>query len=72
MENNNVLETNEWIKNFAADQGLLVLDIQPVLAEKSGMRKKEYAAPDGSHISSKGYEIINHYANEVLSNYFKN
>ena len=69
--NKNVVEINAWIKEIAVDHDLLVLDIQPLLSEKGGMRKQEYAAPDGSHISPEGYERINMHAVDVMKSYFK-
>jgi len=70
--NNHVIATNKWLKEFAKKNNIIVLDFQTLLSEENGYRKKEYAAPDGSHISQKGYEEISKYTNEVLDDYFKN
>ncbi|MEF9426570.1 MAG: SGNH/GDSL hydrolase family protein [Candidatus Mariimomonas ferrooxydans] len=70
--NKHVIATNKWIKEFAKKNNIIVLDFQTLLSAKDGYRKKEYAQPDGSHISQKGYEKISKYTDEVLSNYYKN
>jgi lysophospholipase L1-like esterase len=68
--NKHVVAVNEWISEIAARNDYLVLDLKSVLADEKGVRKRKYAAPDGSHISLEGYEAINNYANEVLGDYF--
>jgi hypothetical protein len=38
------------------------LDFEGVLADQRGVRRKEFAQPDGSHISKQGYEALTHNA----------
>jgi lysophospholipase L1-like esterase len=69
--NQHVLDINKWIRDYAEKHDLLLLDLQPVIADENGQRKKEYAVKDGSHISEEGYEKLTEYANSVLQQYFK-
>ena len=69
--NKHVLNTNEWIRGYAAKNNLLVLDFQPLLSDRKGNRRKEYATPDGAHISPLGYDVLNRYTREVLGAYFQ-
>jgi lysophospholipase L1-like esterase len=69
--NQNVLEMNQWIRDYAKENELLLLDLQPVIADNKGKRKKEYATEDGSHISDKGYEKLTKYATKVLNEHFR-
>ncbi|MDP3596470.1 MAG: GDSL-type esterase/lipase family protein [Nitrospirota bacterium] len=64
--NGHVIETNRWIKETAAREGILLLDFEKVLADQSGLRRKEFALPDGSHISVQGYEALTQYAKNQL------
>jgi len=65
--NRNVIETNRWIREMAGQRNLPLLDLQPLLSDSDGVRKKEYATPDGSHISSLGYDVLTRYAEKVLA-----
>jgi lysophospholipase L1-like esterase len=57
--NSYVMEVNEWLKAYASEQGLAVLDFQEALADEKGLvRKKEYTQEDGSHVSEEGYRIL--------------
>ncbi len=66
--NRHVLEVNSWLKTYAADQSLQVLDLQQLLAEEEGaLRQRRYAQEDGSHISVQGYAAIVAYLQDVLA-----
>ena len=69
--NQHVLEINQWLKNYAKQNGLLLLDLQPIISDEHNVRKKEYATKDGTHISFKGYEKLTLYTKAKLDNYFK-
>jgi uncharacterized SAM-binding protein YcdF (DUF218 family)/lysophospholipase L1-like esterase len=56
--NRQVIGTNAWLKDFAGREGLLVLDVYPLLSEPTGERRKQFAKPDGSHIPPAGYEVL--------------
>jgi lysophospholipase L1-like esterase len=56
--NRRVLATNEWLRDLARREGLLLLDIEPLLSDGTGLRRQEYAAADGSHITPAGYQAL--------------
>ncbi len=64
--NKHVVAMNDWIKEFAKENKLLLLDFQTVLSDTKGIRKKEFAAKDGSHISPEGYEALTLYTKNHL------
>lgn len=64
--NGHVIETNRWIKETAIRENIPLLDFEKVLADQSGLRRKEFALPDGSHISIRGYEALTQYAQNQL------
>jgi lysophospholipase L1-like esterase len=70
--NKHVMAVNQWIKEFAREEGILLLDFQPALSDEKGVRKKEFATPDGSHISAEGYEKMTSYATEKMKRDFRN
>jgi len=59
--NGHVMRVNQWLKQYADEKGILLLDLQAVLAEGDVMRKTRYAQADGSHISDEGYRRIGEY-----------
>jgi lysophospholipase L1-like esterase len=59
--NGHVMRVNQWLKKYADENGILLLDLQAVLAEGGVMRKTRYAQADGSHISDEGYRRIKEY-----------
>ena len=69
--NQHVIDVNQWIRDYAEQNDLLLLDLQPVISEENGRREKEYATKDGSHISQEGYKKLTKYAQGVLKQYFK-
>lgn len=64
--NKYVRETNQWIREMAAQERIQLLDFEAVLADQRGVRKKEFSKPDGSHISEGGYEALIRYAEEHI------
>ena len=70
MINDHVLATNEWMRELARREDLLMLDLQPLTSDESGMRRKEYASPDGSHISAAGYQAISDHVQPRLRSHF--
>lgn len=64
--NRHVLRTNQWIREYALEQRILLLDFQPLLADGGGRREKEYAKEDGSHLSAAAYARLSQYAGEKL------
>ena len=64
--NGHVVEVNRWIRDTAAREGILLLDLEMVLADQHGVRRKEFSQLDGSHISNRGYEALTQYAENQL------
>lgn len=56
--NRQVVAVNNWLKNYAEQNNLMLLDFQTLLSDEKNMRKKKYATKDGTHVSSKGYEVL--------------
>jgi lysophospholipase L1-like esterase len=65
--NAHVLQMNQWLRDYAAREQLLLLDLHTVLSDGRGRRRSAYAAPDGSHISDEGYRAITAYAAPLLA-----
>jgi lysophospholipase L1-like esterase len=64
--NKHVLRMNEWLKSFAREEKLMIVDFNRALSGKDGVRKEEYTTPDGTHISSEGYQELTRYINQAL------
>lgn len=69
--NKHVLAMNQWLREHAKTNDLLLIDLQPLLSDERGIREKEYATQDGAHISKHGYEKITTYTREILETYLK-
>lgn len=68
--NRDVREINDWLRELAAREGLLLLDFEMTLGGGDGRRKKEYALDDGSHITPRGYAALDAYAAPLLTERF--
>jgi len=60
--NGHVKETNRWLRDLAASEGIALLDLETVLVDQQGVRRKDFSRPDGSHISLQGYEALMRYS----------
>lgn len=60
--NREVRAVNEWLRTFAREQNLKVLDLERALDDGEGFRKTEYTTDDGTHISEEGYAALTRYA----------
>ena len=69
--NRAVLDTNQWIRDLGRREGLLVLDFERALAASSGERRREFATPDGSHITPAGYAALSAAAGPILDRHFQ-
>ena len=65
--NHYVIEMNQWLRETASREALLLLDFESVLAGRDGQRRREFATEDGSHISPDGYAALTQYAAPILS-----
>lgn len=64
--NGHVQHVNDWLRQYASANKIVLLDLQPVLAEPGGLRRKEYATDDGSHLPPAAYEALTRYAEPLL------
>lgn len=69
--NAHIARTNDWIRDTAQREGLLLLDLERVVAGTDGRRRREFALPDGSHLSDAGYEAITRYAGPILERHLR-
>jgi lysophospholipase L1-like esterase len=65
--NSYIVRTNQWLREYAVREGLLLLDLQPVVSDRDGRRQRAFAAPDGSHISPAGYDALTRYASPLIA-----
>jgi lysophospholipase L1-like esterase len=56
--NTQVMNSNRWLKKFAAQRNLGVLDLQSALAPEGFFREREYSLPDGSHLTPAAYTAL--------------
>lgn len=59
--NTNVMEVNAWLKDFARQRSLPLLDLQAALAPGGFYRKRAFSQPDGSHLSEAAYRELTSY-----------
>ena len=64
-----LLKYNEWIREFAAQHDLKVLDLEAALRGDDSSRylREEFAATDGSHLNSAAYAVLDGTLRGLLS-----
>jgi lysophospholipase L1-like esterase len=62
-----VRELNDFVRQLAAREKLLLLDFEKVFAPEGGARKPEYAQDDQSHITEAGYRALTAYSVKALA-----
>ena len=67
--NQQVMAVNQWLIDLGAREGLLVLQFQSTLSEQGGRRRKQFAQPDGSHITPAGYDALTSYVTPILEEF---
>ena len=68
--NARVQELNEWLRAYAARECLTVVDLHGILSDPAGVRRREYATPDGSHVPPAGYEALRAFLTPQLTRHF--
>jgi lysophospholipase L1-like esterase len=63
--NERVREVNTWMREFAKERDLVLLDFERVLSDKDGRRARAFASKDGSHISAAGYQALSEYVESI-------
>jgi len=66
-----ILDLNRWMKNFAAERGLVYLDYFTATVDDKGLFREEIAN-DGLHPNAKGYEIMKPLAETAINTALKN
>jgi lysophospholipase L1-like esterase len=66
-----VLRGNAWLREFAAQEDLLLLDLQAAVCDVHQNRRPEFAAADGMHLSPAGYDALTRYAAPSLARHLK-
>ncbi len=63
-----LLEYNRWIRTYAQEQHIPVLDLEAVLHDESDGRylKEQFAQPDGTHLNSRAYAVLDHVLRTTL------
>ena len=69
--NAQVTSVNQWLRDFAQREELLLLDLQRTIGSGDGPRRWSYAVEDGSHISAEGYRALTEYAVPVLERHLE-
>jgi len=64
--NRNVMGLNDWLRAYAAERDVLLLDLHAVLSDENGARRPAFAKEDGSHIPEAGYRALTSYAKPIL------
>jgi lysophospholipase L1-like esterase len=65
-----IIELNRWIKQFAADRGLVYLDYFTSTVDDKGLFKEDLAG-DGLHPNARGYEIMKPLAEAAIDRALK-
>ncbi len=64
-----ILDFNKWIRIYAKEQGLLVLDLENVVREntRSGYLREDLDSGDGLHLNEKAYRLLDQIVIPVLN-----
>lgn len=65
--NGHVRAVNEWLRRYARERDIALVDFEAALSNETGARRSAYATPDGSHITPAGYQALNTYFRENMS-----
>lgn len=59
---------NHWIREYAQEQKLPLLDLEAALNDKTegSYLREEYAARDGSHLNAKAYHVLDGSLKDIL------
>jgi len=66
MINGHVKEVNAWLREFAREHELTLLDLERAVDSGNGSRREEYDQEDRSHVNATGYAALTSYATTVL------
>jgi lysophospholipase L1-like esterase len=66
MVNGHIKEVNVWVRQYAAQHRLTLVDLEKAVDSGNGTRREEYTQEDGSHINPAGYAAITRYVADQL------
>lgn len=68
-----IREFNDWIRRYAAEQGLVVVDLEKALRADDGERflRDDLTSGDGSHLNRKAYDILDRVMAQALCEHDK-
>lgn len=62
-----IISFNQWIRTYARQQGLAVLDLEGVLRDRNDpYLRDEFATDDGSHLTAAGYSVLDQLLQSVV------
>jgi lysophospholipase L1-like esterase len=64
--NRHVSDLNVWLRSYAAEEGLLLLDLETALFDRKGRRRGDTVKDDGVHVTEAGYDAVSAYALPLL------
>ena len=64
--NRDVKEINQWLRTFAKEHQIVLLDFEAALDSGNGARDPIYAQSDGSHVSPAGYAALTAYSTRIM------
>jgi lysophospholipase L1-like esterase len=66
MVNNHVKDVNAWLRSYAREHNLTLIDLERAVDSGNGSRRQEYDQEDGSHINAAGYAVLTRFAGDQL------
>ncbi len=67
QKNTEIKALNQWLRDYAKEQKIKLLDLEAALDSGNGTRKVEYTRSDNSHVSPAGYDAITRYVAAQLT-----
>ena len=65
--NSHIKEVNAWLRQYATQSKVPLLDLEKAVDTGDGYRDPDYTSDDGSHISKEGYAAITKYVTGALN-----
>jgi hypothetical protein len=64
-----ILAYNRWLRQFARDRGIAVLDLEAALRDPDSYLPEDYAQEDGSHLNALAYASLDRCLLDFVSSY---
>ena len=64
-----ILEYNDWVREYAKEKGLIVLDMEAALrvSDKDRRLRQDLTSGDGLHLNSNAYKIMDNLMDEKFN-----